>query len=126
MSRDEQERWERAYAEGGDVPRRHPTPFLAEWAPEVPRGRALDLATGAGRNALHLAELGFDVTGIDVSATATRAGEPQPPARRPSSGASRSRTTTRIVCTVVTSVALASTDAATAAICDSAPGDVAR
>ncbi|MFE1550349.1 class I SAM-dependent methyltransferase [Streptomyces sp. NPDC058718] len=34
------------------------------------RGRALDLGCGPGRNALHLASLGFDVTAIDLSPTA--------------------------------------------------------
>ena len=31
-------------------------------------GKALDVGAGMGRNALHLARLGWDVTGIDLSA----------------------------------------------------------
>jgi tellurite methyltransferase len=35
-----------------------------------PRGRALDVACGLGRNALHLARLGFSVDAVDVSGVA--------------------------------------------------------
>jgi len=31
-------------------------------------GKALDVGAGMGRDALHLARLGWDVTGIDLSA----------------------------------------------------------
>ncbi len=34
----------------------------------MPQGRALDVACGAGRNALFLAEAGFEVDAIDISA----------------------------------------------------------
>ncbi len=33
----------------------------------LPKGRALDVAMGAGRNAIYLAKMGFDVEGVDVS-----------------------------------------------------------
>lgn len=34
---------------------------------ELPPGKALDVAMGQGRNAVHLARLGWDVTGIDLA-----------------------------------------------------------
>jgi tellurite methyltransferase len=44
-----------------------PHPLLVEVAELVPAGRALDLACGYGRNALHLASLGWQVTAVDSS-----------------------------------------------------------
>ena len=70
MSEEDRRRWDRRYAEGGYTPRTAASPLLTRWLDHVPRGRALDLATGTGRNAIHLAEHGFDVTAIDVSAVA--------------------------------------------------------
>ncbi|MEM9037057.1 MAG: class I SAM-dependent methyltransferase [Actinomycetota bacterium] len=40
----------------------------------VPAGRALDLGSGEGRNAVWLAEQGWDVIGVDVSSVATERG----------------------------------------------------
>ncbi len=47
-----------------------PTPLVVEWAGILQPGAALDLACGAGRNALWLAGQGWKVTGFDGSATA--------------------------------------------------------
>jgi SAM-dependent methyltransferase len=47
-----------------------PAPLLVEIADRLPPGRALDLACGAGRNALYLARLGWQVTAVDASSTA--------------------------------------------------------
>jgi len=45
-----------------------PNAFLVEAMKEIkPGGKALDIGAGMGRNALHLAKLGWDVTGIDLS-----------------------------------------------------------
>jgi SAM-dependent methyltransferase len=45
-----------------------PNAFLVEAMKGIPApGRALDVGAGMGRNALHLAELGWEVTGIDLS-----------------------------------------------------------
>jgi tellurite methyltransferase len=45
-----------------------PDPWLERALPWLPPGRALDLACGRGRNALHLAQLGWKVTALDASA----------------------------------------------------------
>lgn len=70
MSHEERERWDQRYAEGDYVPRTEPTPFLVGWLDRIPVGRALDVATGTGRNALALAEAGFEVDAVDISAVA--------------------------------------------------------
>lgn len=70
MSDDERSRWDRRYASGEYVARTWPTPFLLEWLDRIPVGRALDVATGTGRNALALAEAGFEVDAVDISAVA--------------------------------------------------------
>ena len=44
-----------------------PTPLLVEIAETIAPGRALDLGCGAGRNALWLAEHGWQVTAVDGS-----------------------------------------------------------
>ncbi len=57
-----------------------PTPLLVETAAAMAPGKALDLACGAGRNALWLAEHGWEVTAVDgadaaVEILRTRASE---------------------------------------------------
>jgi tellurite methyltransferase len=47
-----------------------PTPLLVETATRLAPGKALDLACGAGRNALWLAEHGWEVTAVDGAAAA--------------------------------------------------------
>jgi tellurite methyltransferase len=48
-------------------PRDSPAKFLVENTGLLPKGRVLDVAMGDGRNAIHLANLGFQVEGIDIS-----------------------------------------------------------
>ncbi|MBM3463965.1 MAG: class I SAM-dependent methyltransferase, partial [Armatimonadetes bacterium] len=62
--------WELRYWADECAKGREPTPFLMENLGFVRRGRALDVAMGEGRNAIFLAENGFEVTGIDISETA--------------------------------------------------------
>lgn len=68
--------WDQFYAD-----RDKPVPFFAAKPDENlvscldrgllrPGGRALDLGCGPGRNALHLAAVGFDVDAVDLSPTA--------------------------------------------------------
>jgi len=47
-------------------------PFLAAMLPRIPRGVALDVAAGRGRNALALARAGLKVVAVDFSAEAMR------------------------------------------------------
>ncbi len=70
MSEAERVKWDQRYAEGDYRPRPWASPFLEEWLPRLGSGRALDVACGAGRNALALAAAGFDVEAVDISAVA--------------------------------------------------------
>jgi tellurite methyltransferase len=54
-----------------DDPLRQPAHFLVENIELLPRGHALDVAMGSGRNAIYLARLGFQVEGVDASREAT-------------------------------------------------------
>jgi tellurite methyltransferase len=70
MSEADREKWDERYRSGAYGARTHPTELLAEWLPRLPRGRALDVACGAGRNALYLAQHGYRVDAIDISSIA--------------------------------------------------------
>jgi SAM-dependent methyltransferase len=72
MARDERERWDRRYAEGGHADGEPPAWLDEVELPlELPRGgRALDVAAGVGRVALWLAHRGLDVTAVDISPVA--------------------------------------------------------
>lgn len=62
--------WEERYSRPGCFCGTEPVAFLRQHLGALPRGAALDLALGEGRNALFLARHGFTVTGIDKSAAA--------------------------------------------------------
>ncbi len=70
MSEADREKWDGRYRDGSYRARTHPTAFLEHWLPHLPRGRALDLACGAGRNAMHLAGAGYRVDAVDISEVA--------------------------------------------------------
>jgi SAM-dependent methyltransferase len=70
VSRAERDKWDERYRSGAYENRNHPTALLAEWLARLPRGRALDVACGAGRNALFLAAHGYAVDAVDISAAA--------------------------------------------------------
>ena len=70
MSDADRERWNARYASGEYAARTHPSPLLAAWIDRLPRGRALDVACGLGRNAIHLAANGFAVDAMDISGVA--------------------------------------------------------
>ncbi len=65
MAVSDQNRWNARYRDE-DVPA-EPSPWLISLEMIPTSGRALDIAGGAGRNAVWLAERGLDVTLVDVS-----------------------------------------------------------
>jgi tellurite methyltransferase len=69
VSRAERDKWDARYRAGAYEERAHPTALLAEWLDRLPRGRALDVACGAGRNAVFLAAAGYTVDAVDISTT---------------------------------------------------------
>ncbi|HEX9146805.1 MAG TPA: class I SAM-dependent methyltransferase [Candidatus Binatia bacterium] len=76
MSTKDQVRWDKQHESNRGSA--EPCSFLVEifaaeaWA--IPGGRALDIACGKGRNALFLAERGFDVVAVDISPVALEEG----------------------------------------------------
>lgn len=67
MARDDRLRWEARYREGAAaLAAAAPSPFLAAHA-HLLRGRVLDVAAGAGRNALFLARRGCLVHAVDIA-----------------------------------------------------------
>lgn len=61
------EHWDRRYAGRELVWSAGPNRFLVAEAAGLDAGRALDVACGEGRNAIWLAERGWQVTGVDFS-----------------------------------------------------------
>jgi tellurite methyltransferase len=74
VSSAERDKWDARYRDGAYESRTHPTALLAEWLPRLRHGRALDVACGAGRNALALAAHGYAVTALDISRVALERG----------------------------------------------------
>lgn len=66
----DREAWNRRYAGSELVWTAQPNRFLVAEASGLRPGRALDLACGEGRNAVWLAEQGWQVTGVDFSEVA--------------------------------------------------------
>jgi SAM-dependent methyltransferase len=59
--------WDRRYADAELVWSSRPNQFVEAELADLPPGRALDVAAGEGRNALWLAERGWEVTAVDFS-----------------------------------------------------------
>lgn len=62
--------WDRRYEERPLLWSAEPNLFLVSEVGAMPPGRALDLGCGEGRNAVWLAERGWQVTGVDFSPVA--------------------------------------------------------
>ena len=67
MSDEDRRRWNERYGAGAYQSREHPGSVLLDWKDALTGNSALDLACGRGRNAIHLATLGFEVDAIDIS-----------------------------------------------------------
>lgn len=73
MSESRRSRWDRRYRDGDWIDLDAPAPILEDAEPWLPTGgRALDLACGTGRNAVHLARKGFRVLAVDLSVEGLR------------------------------------------------------
>ena len=68
MGTTEQAAWDHRYSGPDLVWGAGPNRFVAEELAALPPGRAIDLGTGEGRNAIWLAERGWRVTAVDFSA----------------------------------------------------------
>jgi len=65
--RADQKRWDERFGRKEFALGKDPNPFLKKHIHLLPRGKALDLATGEGRNAVFLAQNGFEVDAVDIS-----------------------------------------------------------
>jgi 2-polyprenyl-3-methyl-5-hydroxy-6-metoxy-1,4-benzoquinol methylase len=63
----DQKRWDNRFGEKGFALGKKPNPFLRKHIRLLPKGKALDIAAGEGRNAVFLAQQGFEVDAVDIS-----------------------------------------------------------
>jgi 2-polyprenyl-3-methyl-5-hydroxy-6-metoxy-1,4-benzoquinol methylase len=63
----DRKRWDERFKEKEFAFGKEPNPFLKKHILLFPKGKALDLAAGEGRNAVFLAQQGFDVDAVDIS-----------------------------------------------------------
>ena len=66
MAKSDRDKWNKRYAEDS-YRKGNPVTLLENWIEHIPRGKAIDIACGSGRNALFMAQAGFDVDAIDIS-----------------------------------------------------------
>lgn len=66
--------WDARYATGEHHSSKEPGKLLKEFISVLPKGKALDIACGEGRNAIFLAKNGYDVDAVDISAVAVKNG----------------------------------------------------
>jgi tellurite methyltransferase len=63
----DQKRWDKRFGTKEFALGKEPNPFLKRHIHLLPKGKALDMATGEGRNAVFLAQNGFEVDAVDIS-----------------------------------------------------------
>lgn len=73
MAQEDRDKWNKRYAEDS-YRKGNPVTLLENWIEHVPAGKAIDIACGAGRNALFMAQAGFDVDAIDIAAEGLKQG----------------------------------------------------
>ena len=69
-TQDPRKTWEKRYTAPDYQPNMEPVPFLVKMIQGLPPGQAICLAAGTGRNAIFLAQNGYQVTAIDISQAA--------------------------------------------------------
>ena len=72
------EQWDDRYSESDMVWSAEPNAFVVTLTSDLTPGAALDVAAGEGRNALWLAEQGWQVTAVDFSSVAVERGRARP------------------------------------------------
>jgi tellurite methyltransferase len=65
--RSDQKRWDERFKGKKFAFGKEANPFLRRHISLLPKGKSLDIATGEGRNAIFLAQNGFDVEAVDIS-----------------------------------------------------------
>ncbi|MGD8570733.1 MAG: class I SAM-dependent methyltransferase [Gammaproteobacteria bacterium] len=60
--------WDERYSSDEYIYGKDPNDFLANAVDKIPKGKVLCIAEGEGRNAVFLAEKGYDVVAVDASA----------------------------------------------------------
>ena len=63
----DKDRWNKKYDTEVFIFGKQPVPFLTQNIHLLPKGKALDIAMGEGRNGVYLATQGFEVVGVDIS-----------------------------------------------------------
>ena len=76
------EQWDERYAASDLVWSAEPNTFVVSLTDDLPVGTAIDLGAGEGRNALWLAEQGWQVTAVDFSSVAVERGRARPGGER--------------------------------------------
>jgi SAM-dependent methyltransferase len=66
--------WDDRYQSASSIWSGHPNPHLVTEAADLPPGRALEVGAGEGADAIWLAEHGWQVTAVDISAVALARG----------------------------------------------------
>jgi 2-polyprenyl-3-methyl-5-hydroxy-6-metoxy-1,4-benzoquinol methylase len=63
----DRKRWDKRFGKEEFALGKDPNPFLKKHIRLLPKGRALDIAAGEGKNAVFLAQQGFEVDAVDIS-----------------------------------------------------------